>query len=164
MVITVTGNTSSGGAHIVVDAFDVAGGSSGSTASRIEANDPAVTANPLGAWVPRGAEIAAFSAGSAGSSDVSGATATLVFQGTGVSWIGLRCNVCGVATVVIDGGPANAVDTGGLASPGTPGLASESVFAAFGLAPGTHTLVITVTGTTTTGGAHVIVDAFDVTP
>lgn len=50
------------------------------------------------------------------------------------------------------------------AAPGSPGLASEPVFAASGLTAGTHTLVITVTGTTNSDGAHVIVDAFDVTP
>jgi len=38
------------------------------------------------------------------------------------------------------------------------------VFTASGLAAGPHTLVITVSGTTTSSGAHVIVDAFDVTP
>jgi ABC-type uncharacterized transport system ATPase component len=38
------------------------------------------------------------------------------------------------------------------------------VFTASGLAAGTHTLVITVTGTTTSSGGQIIVDAFDVTP
>jgi len=100
----------------------------------------------------------------AGSSNVPGATATLTFTGTGVSWIGLRCGVCGIATVSIDGGAATSVDTAGAASPGSPGLVSEAVFAASGLAPGTHTLVITVTGTSTSGDTHIVVDAFDVTP
>jgi hypothetical protein len=46
---------------------------------------------------------------------------------------------------------------------GSPGLTSEVVFTASGLASGTHTLVITVTGTTTSGGAHIMLDAFDLT-
>ena len=120
--------------------------------------------SPAGAWVTRGPEIAVFSGGSAVSSDVAGATQTFTFSGTSVTWIGLRCNVCGIATVAIDGGAAGEVNTAGSAAPGGAGLASEPVFTASGLAPGSHTLVITVTGTTTSGGAHIVVDAFDVTP
>jgi hypothetical protein len=160
MVITVTGITTSGGTHIVVDAFDVTGAVS--AANRVEENNPEVSV--AGAWVLRGAEVATFSGGSAGSSDVSGATATFTFTGTAVSWVGLRCSACGIANVSIDGGAANSVDTVGAAAPGSPGLASEAVFTASGLAAGTHTLVITVTGSTTSGGAHIVVDAFDVTP
>jgi len=136
----------------------------GGSATRIEENNPAVNASPAGAWVLRGAEIAAFSSGAAGSSDIAGATATLSFTGTGVSWIGLKCSVCGIATVSIDGGAATSVDTAGPAAVGSPGLASGVVFTASGLAAGPHALVITVTGTTASSGAHVIVDAFDVTP
>jgi hypothetical protein len=44
-------------------------------ATRFEENDPAVTTAPAGAWVIRGPEVASFSGGSAGSSDVAGATA-----------------------------------------------------------------------------------------
>jgi PKD repeat protein len=155
LVITVTGTTSSTAAHIIVDAFEAAG-------SRIEENSPGLTAT--GAWVPRGAEIAAFSNGGAASSDMAGATATLGFKGTAITWIGLKCNICGIATVSIDGGPASSVDTAGPAAVGSAGLTSGPVFSASGLASGPHSLVITVTGTTSTGGAHVIVDAFDVTP
>ena len=156
LVITVTGNTTSGGAHIAVDAFDV-------TVSRFEENDAAVTGSPTNAWVLRGADVAAFSAGSAGSSDVAGATATFTFTGTAVSWTGLKCNVCGIATVAIDGATPISVNTAGSATPGSPGLASEPVFTVTGLAAGTtHTLKITVTGTTNSGGAHIAVDAFDV--
>jgi hypothetical protein len=80
----------------------------------------------------------------------------------------VKCNVCGIATVQIDGGAPATVDTFG---PGVPGsLVSEPVFSASGLAPEvTHTMVITVTGTGNaipgflTGSAHVAVDAFDVT-
>jgi hypothetical protein len=82
-----------------------------------------------------------------------------------VSWIGLKCNTCGIASVSIDGGAATSVNTAGPAAVGSPGLASEPVFTASGLAAGvTHTLVITVTGNTASSGAHIIVDAFDVTP
>jgi len=133
------------------------------TVTRFEEDNPAISASPTGAWVLRGPEVAAFSGGTAGSSDVSGATVTFSFTGTAVSWIGLRCSVCGIATVSIDGGAATSVDTAGPAAPGSPGLTSEVVFTASSLAAGSHTMVITVTGTTTSGGAHILVDAFDVT-
>jgi hypothetical protein len=163
LVITVTGTTSTGAAHVIVDAFDVAGGT-GSAATRFEVDGSTVTASPDGAWVLRGPETATFSGGSAFSSDMSGAAASFTFTGREVSWIGVRCNACGIATVSIDGGTASQVDTAGPTAPGTPGLASGVVFTASGLAPGSHTLVITVTGNTTSGGAHIILDAFDVTP
>jgi len=114
-------------------------------------------------WTLRGPEVAAFSGGTAASSNIGADTASFTFTGTAVSWIGLKCNVCGIATVSIDGGPAISVNTAGAAAPGSPGVTSEVVFASSPLAAGTHTLVITVTGTTTSGGAHIIVDAFDVT-
>jgi len=128
--------------------------------TRLEETDASLS----GAWVGRGAEVAAFSGGFAVSNDAGGATATFTFSGTAVGWIGLKCNVCGIANVSIDGGAPILVNTAGAAAPGSPGLASESVFTASNLASGTHTLVITVTGTTTSGGAHIVVDAFDVTP
>jgi len=122
-----------------------------------------VSASPNGAWVQRGADIAAFNDGTATSSNANGATVTFTFTGTSVSWIGLKCNVCGIANVSIDGGAATSVDTAGPVAP-NPDLWSEAVFTASGLAAGTHNLVITVTGTTTSSGAHIVVDAFDVTP
>jgi len=123
-----------------------------------------VSASPNGAWVQRGADIAAFNDGSATSSDVAGATVQFTFTGTAVTWIGLKCNICGIANVSIDGGAATSVNTAGAVAPGNPDLWSEAVFTASGLAAGTHNLVITVTGTTTSDAAHVVVDAFDVTP
>jgi len=130
---------------------------------RFEETDPAVVGSPAGAWVRRGPEVAAFSGGTAASSDVSGATATFSFTGTAVSWFGLKCSICGIATVSIDGGAATSVDTAGPAAPGSPGLTSEAVFKSPPLGAGSHTMVITVTGTTTSGGAQIVVDAFDVT-
>src|SRR5438034_1090818 len=133
------------------------------TVTRFEEDSAAIVASPTDAWVRRGPEVAAFSGGTAGSSDVSGATVTFSFTGTAVSWIGLRCSVCGIASVSIDGGAATSVDTAGPAAPGSAGLTSEVVFTTSSLAAGTHTIVITVTGTTTSGGAQIVVDAFDVT-
>jgi hypothetical protein len=96
-------------------------------------------------------------------SDVAGATSTFSFTGTAVSWIGVKCNVCGNASVSIDGGAPTTVNTAGLNA--LDSHASEAVFYASGLATGvTHTIVISVAGTTTSGGTNVAVDAFDVMP
>ena len=129
-------------------------------AARFEENDLAM--KTTGAWQKRGPEVAVFSGGTATSSATSQASATFTFTGSSVVWLGLKCNVCGIAKVSIDGGAATSVDTAGSAAPGSPGLESEPVFSAAHLAAGSHTLTITVAGTTSTGGGHVIVDAFDV--
>src|SRR5437899_2924004 len=116
----------------------------------------------MGYWPAYGPETGTFSGGTIVASNQVAATATFSFTGTAVSWIGVRCNVCGIATVQIDGGVPTVVNTSGSATPGS--LTSEPVFSASGLAPDVaHTMVITVTGTTTSGNAHVAVDAFDVT-
>src|SRR5438876_6210356 len=107
-------------------------------------------ANYMGYWPTYGAETGTFSGGTIVASTQVAATATFSFMGTAVSWIGVKCNVCGIATVSIDGGVPAPVNTAG---PGVPGsLTSEPVFSASGLAPGgTDTLVITVAGTTVSG-------------
>jgi hypothetical protein len=182
-------NTVANGSHtLTAVARDAAGNattsagvtvSNGSTtiSSRFEEDNVAVvlSSDPAGSlqWTNRcGDEVAAFSGVDtcAASSDVAGATAIFTFTttaaGTSVTWIGYKCTVCGIATVSIDGGPPTEVDTAG---PDVPGMAdddplgrSEPVFAASGLAAGTHTLAVTITGATNSGGAHIVVDAFDV--
>ena len=134
--------------------------SSTAGATRFEENDLALETE--GGWQKRGPEVAAFSGGTATSSATSQARATFTFSGSSVVWLGLKCNVCGIANVSIDGGPATSINTAGSAAPGSPGLESEPVFSAARLAAGSHTLTITVAGTTSTGGTHVVVDAFDV--
>jgi carbohydrate binding protein with CBM6 domain/beta-propeller repeat-containing protein len=132
--------------------------------TRFEENAAAYT----GAWNTYGPETGTFSGGTIAASNQIAATASFAFTGTAVNWIGVKCNVCGVATVSIDGGIPTVVNT---ASPDAPGsLTSDVVFSASGLAPDVaHTLAITVTGVGTalpgllTGGAYVAVDAFDVT-
>src|SRR5437660_7006223 len=110
------------------------------SAIRFEENAAAYT----GAWNTYGPETGTFSGGTIVATNQIAATARFAFTGTAVNWIGVKCNVCGVATVSIDGGIPTVVNTFGPAAPGS--LASESVFFASGLAPDvTHTLVITVT-------------------
>ncbi|HJR71143.1 MAG TPA: hypothetical protein VKA43_13965, partial [Gammaproteobacteria bacterium] len=128
--------------------------------TRVEEDEPDVI--PSGAWARRGPEIAIFSDGAALSSDVAGAALSVLFRGTKVSWLGVKCTICGIATVSIDGGTETAVDTAGSTAPGTPGLTSEVVFTAADLADDVHSLRITVTGNSSSSGGHILVDAFDV--
>jgi len=89
-----------------------------------------------------------------------GDTATFTFTGTKVMWMGVKCNICGIATVSIDGGAPVMVDTAG---PGADGsLTPEAVFTSPLLAAGSHTMVITVTGTHSSGSTDnaIAVDGF----
>src|SRR5258706_184487 len=118
-------------------------------------------ATAIGFWTTYGAETGTFSGGTIVASNVIASTSIFSFTGTAVSWIGVKCNVCGIAAVSIDGGAPTAGNT---ARPNAPGsLSSESVFSASGLAASSHPMVITVTGMSSSGGAYVAVDAFDVT-
>ena len=118
-------------------------------------------ATAIGFWTSYGAETGTFSGGSIVASNVAASTAMFTFTGTAVSWIGVKCNVCGIAAVSIDGGVPATVNTAGPNASGS--LTSESVFSASGLAASNHTILITVTGMSSSGGAYVAVDAFDVT-
>ena len=91
--------------------------------------------------------------------ETAGATATLRFRGTGVSWIGYRGPDAGTAVVSIDGGTPTPIET---YSPEIK--VQEVVFTATGLADTSHTLTITVTGqkNAASSAAKVYVDAFDV--
>lgn len=86
------------------------------------------------------------------------AAATFTFTGTAVSWLSLRCEVCGIALVSIDGTVIETVDT--FAVTRSTGV----VFSRSGLAAGSHTFEIVVTGTRnlSSGAAFIVVDAFDV--
>jgi hypothetical protein len=130
---------------------------SGPTPTRAEES----AATEIGFWSTYGAETGSFSGGSIVASNVIASTAMFSFTGTAVSWIGVKCNVCGIALVSVDGRAPTTVNTAGPNAPG--GLGSESVFSASGLAAANHTITIVVTGMSSSGGSYVAVDAFDVT-
>src|SRR5207244_520951 len=96
-------------------AFTVEGAPPPPTVTRFEQSAASFTGT---GWTLRGHEIATFSSGTAVTSNVAGDTASFTFTGTAVRWIGLKCNICGIATVSIDGGTATSVDTAGAAAPG----------------------------------------------
>src|SRR3984885_11746729 len=87
-----------------------------------------------------------------------GATATLSFTGTGITWIGVLDPYSGIAQVYLDGTP-NSVDTYG---PTT--LYQQPLFSVHGLAPGTHTLSIEVLHQRDgeTSGSWIWINAFNI--
>jgi len=85
---------------------------------------------------------------------------TFNFTGTGISWIGARGPQTGIARVLLDGNVvADSIDT--FAQTEGP---QHADFFASGLAAGTHTLTIQVTGKNPIStDAWILIDAFDVT-
>lgn len=125
--------------------------------TRIEDNDPRVIYG--GIWYD--ASSPAVSGGSAHESNTIGSTASLVFIGTGITWISYLCTcTAGIANVYVDGKFTASVDT---YAP-TP-QAQVPVFTVNNLSPGPHIITIEVTGQYDPRGqtAYVMVDAFDVT-
>ena len=92
-------------------------------------------------------------------------TATLSFNGTGVSWIGFKATfIGGLADVYVDGTlVATNVDS---YAPSGQDQPQAVMYTASGLARGPHTMMIKVKGMTahSDGSNWVLVDAFDVSP
>jgi hypothetical protein len=155
LTIEVTGrkNTASASPLINVDAFDVT-----SSGTRFQDTDLSVTYSS--GWT-LGNRDRAYSEGSAAESAAPGARATFTFTGTSVSWIGGRGRITGIARVFLDGVFVDEVDT---YSPTE--APQKSVFTLRGLAAGSHTLTIEVTGlkNVASGDIWILIDAFDVVP
>ena len=126
-----------------------------STTTRIEQDASAVSYS--GSW--NNNSQTAHSNGSAVLAMDPGASAIFTFSGVGVHWIGYRDEWSGIASVSLDGQVQASVDTYA-----TPYQARAVIWSATGLAAGSHTLTITVTGThnASSGGSWVWIDAFDV--
>lgn len=144
-----TGGTGGGGTG------GTGGTTSGATWTRIEETAPEITYS--GAWFPNG--LAAHSGGGAALATDKGSRAALRFDGTGVRWIGYRDEWSGIARVYLDGKFVKSVDTYA-----SPAEAQQTLFSIQGLAAGTHTLEVRVTGrqSAKSDGAWIWVDAFDV--
>lgn len=161
LTITATGrkNPAASAAKIFVDAFDVT-----KPGKRFE-DDSGVTFTsvpgvPNTSWDQNNARV--WSEGWSRTNAHAGATATFTFNGTSISWIGCEKSTIGTASVSLDGQPPVEINMNkplanaqGFAVQGF----QRTVFRKDGLAPGPHTLTITVTSNT---GAFVVVDAFDV--
>jgi hypothetical protein len=74
-------------------------------------------------------------------SGIAGSTAQLTFSGTHVEWFGSKSPQSGVASVYIDGAFKQLVD-GYSARP----FSQQRLFSVYGLSPGSHTIIIAVSG------------------
>jgi hypothetical protein len=165
LTITVAGRRDSQaeGNVVVVDAFDI---QPGTTVSHWQDTNPGL--QYTGSWTK--SSIAQDFSGtgvsnvpelpvSAQETQAAGASVTVPFRGTAISWIGYRGPDAGIATVRVDSGAASEVD---LYSP--IATFQPVVFTATGLADVNHALTITATGrkNAASSAARVVVDAFDV--
>lgn len=165
LTIQVTGrkNNEALGNTVVIDAFDV---QPGFTVSHWQDTNPGLAFS--GGWTKSSQNFPWSGSGvsnlpelpvTAQETTNAGATLTVPFRGTGISWIGYRGPDAGIATVQIDGGGASEVDMFNATAKFQP-----IVFTATGLSDANHTLVITATGRKNAGAtaARVVVDALDV--
>lgn len=126
---------------------------------RVEESDPAVSST--GVWT-RSDVSKGWSGGSAIQATSAGATVSISFDGTSIRWIGSRGRGMGIAQVSVDSGAVKDVDL--FARPSDE--IHTPIFTVYDLAPGKHTLTITVTGRQNgqAEGNVVVVDAFDIQP
>lgn len=90
--------------------------------------------------------------GTAHWNNTGGSTATLTFTGTGAVIYGVKDVDQGIATYSVDGGTAHSVDD--YSATRIPGA---SLFTVSGLAPGSHTITITITGTRNSASSYVTI-------
>jgi hypothetical protein len=128
---------------------------------RLDDDDPRISYS-AGWQLDNDGEMPRFHWDSAAYSSTPGATATLTFQGTGILWHGYGCEQCGNATVSIDGGQPQAVDTFRPDRPGEGIKLGTVVYTSPTLASGTHTIEIKVQAPTRTNANFVYVDALEV--
>jgi trimeric autotransporter adhesin len=123
-------------------------------ATRIQENDSSIVYT--GTWYTNASS--AHNGGNAFLTNEKNAQATLTFNGTGVSWIGVLDPWAGIAWVYLDGTLAT-VDTYG---PTT--TYQQALFTARNLAPGPHTLSIQVTHMRDAdgSGSWVWIDGFEI--
>jgi hypothetical protein len=160
LTIEVTGlnNQASTGTVVLLDGFDVT-----TPGTRFQETDWSVAYT--GSWTAN--RNRPWSEGTSSVSGTPGAQATFTFTGTSVTWIGARAERTGIANVYLDGVFVTEVDT---YAPQEGFVLTEgfqnAVFTATGLAEGSHTLTIEVTGRKNPAAtnSYVIVDAFDVRP
>jgi len=110
----------------------------------VEDSSPLITYSPSGAWrdaLPLDTGGLAYSGGNFHSTATPGASVTITFNGTGISFFGGNRPDYGAFTITIDG---NVVSTGRASSPGVQ--VNQLLGSASGLKNGPHTAVLTNTG------------------
>jgi hypothetical protein len=150
-------NPASSDSIVVVDAFDIAPASPPPTFTSGHRVEEAAAAVRYSTGWTHGDTSAGWSGGSAATTSVPGAQATLTFTGTSVNWIGFRGPSAGIARVFVDGVSFGEVDLY------EPTELQAVVFTLSGLENASHTMVVEATGlrNSVSTGAQVVVDAFD---
>ena len=126
--------------------------------TRYEQDDPRITYT--GVWYPNTNSLE--SGGSAVLANLKGSQVIVIFNGTGITWIGASDYYSGICYLTLDGVPAT-VDTSnpnGAAST----LYQQKLYSVSGLAPGLHRMTIEVIHShdATTNASWIWVDAFEV--
>ena len=126
------------------------------TVTRFEQGDPRITYT--GTWYPNTNSLE--SGGSATLANLKGSQVVVLFNGTGISWIGESDPFSGICYVTLDGVPAQ-VDTSNTAG---ATLYKQKLFSATGLVPGLHRMTIEIIHghDGSTDQSWIWVDAFDI--
>ncbi|HWF46103.1 MAG TPA: IPT/TIG domain-containing protein [Bryobacteraceae bacterium] len=124
--------------------------------TRFEQDDSHITYT--GTWYPNSNSLE--SNGSSTLTNFRGGQVIVVFNGTGITWVGTSDPYSGEAYVTLDGLPAM-IDT---STPSTSTFYQQKLWAIHDLAPGLHHLTIEVMHArdSTTQGSWIWIDAFDV--
>ena len=128
----------------------------GQTVTRFEQNDPRITYT--GTWYPNTNSLE--SGGSALLANLRGSQAVVIFNGTGITWVGASDYYSGMCYLTLDGVPST-VDT---SNPSGATLYQQPLFTVRGLTPGLHRLTIEVfhSHDASTDASWIWVDAFDI--
>jgi hypothetical protein len=165
--VTQMKNVNAEGSGISVDAFDIENGgpASGNVIANpgyIEQNSPAVTYS--GSWYVNHSDRA--SSGSSMLAVDPGSKATVVFNGTGIIWIGYMDPWSGWVRVYVDGVLKTTLDTYYMpwGNGATDEIWQRQVWGITDLQDGQHTLTLEVLGqkASKSGGAWIWIDAFRV--
>jgi uncharacterized protein (TIGR03437 family) len=126
------------------------------TVTRFEQDDPRITYT--GTWYPN--TNALESGGSALLANLKGSQVVVIFNGTGITWIGANDHYSGICYVTLDGVPSS-VDT---SNPSSATLYQQPLFSVRGLTSGLHRMTIEVIHShdESTNASWIWVDAFDV--
>jgi uncharacterized protein (TIGR03437 family) len=126
------------------------------TITRFEQNDPRITYT--GTWYPNTNSLE--SGGSALLANLNGSQAVVIFNGTGITWIGASDYYSGICYLTLDGAPVS-VDT---SNPSGSTLYQQPLFTVRGLTPGLHRMTIEVIHSHdgSTNQSWIWVDALDI--
>jgi uncharacterized protein (TIGR03437 family) len=126
------------------------------TVTRFEQNDPRIIYT--GTWYPNTNSLE--SGGSALLANLKGSQVIVIFNGTGITWIGASDYYSGICYLTLDGAPIS-VDT---SNPSGATLYQQPSFTVRGLTPGPHRMTIEVIHShdASTNQSWIWVDAFDI--